>query len=224
MERNRGNYAKALERYQKVLVENPKHRSARREIVIVYRGLEDHSSAYDYAKENYREDPENPYHIQPYFEILVKKSASNRTPEETRDLDEMRKTLLWINERKPLTSYFELEAQFAAFVERNWARAKGLLIEGRRQFPDSSYIEKAFFDCAEQFGDKRIMEECLAHQKEMANETASIKIVCDIREVRLDALNKKSLDFIKNKINGIHGMNSESKQHLLERIRGFYYF
>lgn len=223
MERNRGNYAKALERYLKVLAENPKHRSARREIVIVYRGLEEHSSAYDYAEENYREDPENPYHIQPYFEILVKKSASNRTPEEIRDLDEMRNTLLRINERKPLTSYFELEAQFAAFVERDWDRAKGLLIEGRRQFPDSSYIEKAFFDCAEQFADKLIMEECLERLKEMANETASIKIVCDMREVRLDALNRKSFDFIKTKINGIHGMNSDSKQHLLERIRNFYY-
>lgn len=58
------------------------------------------------------------------------------------------------------------------------------------------------------------MDECLEHLKEMAKETASIKIVCDMREVRLDALNRKSFDFVKTKINGIHGMNSESKQHL----------
>lgn len=223
MERNRGNYSKALERYQKVLADSPRHRSARREIVIVYRGLEEHSSAYDYAQENYREDPENPYQIQPYFEILVKKSALNRTEEELRDLDEMRRTLRYINEHKPLPSYYELEAQFAAFVERDWNRAKGLLQEGRRRFPDSSYIEKAFFDCAELFRDKDVMEECLNKLKQMREDTVSIRLVCDMREVRLDALNRKSYDFVKNKINGIRGMNEESKLHLLDRIKTTYY-
>lgn len=223
MERNNGNYAKALELYKVVLKDNPRHRSARREIVIVYRGLEEHSSAYEYAQENYHDDPENPYQIQPYFEILVRKSTSNRTKEETNDLEEMRRTLQRINAQKPLTSYYELEAQYAAFVERDWRRAKGLLLDGRRQFPDSSYIEKAFFDCAELFRDKSVMESCLSNLKRMVDDTASIKIVYDMREVRLDALNRKTFDFIRNKINSIHGMNDDSKQHLLERIRNTYY-
>lgn len=223
MERNKSNFGKALEYFQRVIKNDPKHRSARREIVIAYRGLEDYSSAYDFAKANYHDDPENAYQIQPYFEILMRKSNGTLSEEEISDLQDMRKVLSQINSQKPLSNYYELEAQYATFVERDWDRAQAVLLAGREIFPESSYIEKAVFDCCEQFKYIKGMEESLSRLQKMSKDNTPIRLVYDMREVRFDAAMGKSFDYLQMKVGRIKGLNEEAKKRLMDRIVAMYF-
>ena len=223
MERNKSNFGKALEYFQRVIKNDPKHRSARREIVIAYRGLEDYSSVYDFTKANYHDDPENAYQIQPYFEILMGKNNGKLSEEEISDLQDMWKVLSQINTQKPLPNYYEVEAQYSTFVERNWERTQAVLLAGREIFPESSYIEKAVFDCCEQFNSINGMEESLSHLKEMSKDNTPIRLEYDMREVRFDAAMGKSFDYLQMKVGRIKGLNEEAKKRLMDRIIAMYF-
>ena len=161
MFRHKSEYGKALDRYKRVLTMQPHHRSAMREIVIVYRGLYDYESAYEYAKSNYVNEPENPFHIQPFFEILVRKSFKNRTEEENEYIQQMLSTITRLHGTKPITTYYEMQAQHATYIEGDEHRALSLLEEGRTKFPDSSYVVRTLFDCSEYFCNLDRMEEAL---------------------------------------------------------------
>lgn len=57
----------------------PEHAKAKRELIQVYSNLEAFSDAYEYAKETYYHDKNNPYAIQSYFRCVLKLVPINRT-------------------------------------------------------------------------------------------------------------------------------------------------
>lgn len=218
MFRHKSEYGKALDRYKRVLEIQPHHRSAMREIVIVYRGLYDYESAYEYAKSNYINEPENPFHIQPFFEILVRKSAKNRTDEENKYIQQMLDTITRLHATKPITTYYEMHAQYATYIENDAQRALGLLEEGKVKFPDSSYVVRTLFDCSEHFGNLDKMKESLQVLERMSEDNNSIKAALKIRTALFYAHQMKPKDFISNYINGIDAFDATSKERLQKRV------
>lgn len=216
MYRHKSEYGKALAYYKCVLKAQPNHRSAMREIVIVYRGLEDFESAYEYAKLNYLNDPENPFQIQPYFEILVRKF--DITHKEKKIMAEMLDTIKRINDAKPLTTYYELLGQYAAYMEKDEDRSTALLLEGSRKFPDSSYVLRALFDCSELFGNMTLMQYALECMEPLSNDNKSIKVAYTIRTATFYAHLMKPKDFISNYINGINGFDNEAKERVRKKV------
>ena len=220
MYRNNSEYDKALDRYKRVLEKQPRHKSAMREIVIVYRGLEDYESAYEYAKINYLRDSDNQYQIQPFYEILIRKAKKDRTEEELHYIEEMLKTIRRINITKPSTSYYEILGQYAAYEENDLERAMALLNEGYKRFPDSSYVIKAMFDCSEIFHDMHYMKKALETMEPLTNENKAVKVAYNIRQALYFAYQKKPKDFIDNYISGINGLNHETKERIKKRANG----
>lgn len=218
MYRNNSEYDKALDRYKRVLEKQPKHRSAMREIVIVYRGLEDYESAYEYAKANYLRESDNLYQIQPYFEILIRKPKQTRTAEEQQVITEMLQTVKRINAIKPSTTYYEILGQFAAYEENDRNRSLAILNEGLKKFPESSYIIKSMFDCCEFTHDMQGMEKALEMMKPLAKESKATKVAYHFRQALYYAYQKKPKDFISNYINGIDGINDETKERLKRKV------
>lgn len=218
MFRHKSEYGKALDRYKRVLEMQPHHRSAMREIVIVYRGLYDYESAYEYAKSNYINEPENPFHIQPFFEILIRKSAKNRTSEENEYIQQMLSTITRLHSTKPITTYYEMHAQYATYIENDAQRALGLLEEGKIKFPDSSYVVRTLFDCSEYFGNLNKMSESLQALEKMSEDNKSIKTTLKIRTALFYAHQRKPKDFISNYINGIDAFDSVAKERLQKKV------
>lgn len=218
MFRHKSEYGKALDRYKRVLEMQPHHRSAMREIVIVYRGLYDYESAYEYAKSNYINEPENPFHIQPFFEILVRKSAKNGTSEENEYIQQMLSTITRLHSTKPITTYYEMHAQHATYIENDSQRALGLLEEGKIKFPDSSYVVRTLFDCSEYFDNLNKMSESLQALEKMSEDNKSIKTALKIRTALFYAHQRKPKDFISNYINGIDAFDSVAKERLQKKV------
>lgn len=218
--RHESKYDKALEWFLKVLANQPKHKSAMREIVAVYRGLEDFENSYEYAKANYINDPENSYHIQPYFEILIRKNKPTRTAAEEQHIDDMLATIIRINQSKPSTTYYEILGQHAAFVETDRTRSLAILNEGIQNHPDSSYLIKYLFDCCEHFNDIQGMNDALSKMEGFAKSNKSAQVAYNIRMARFYAYKNKPKDFIFTSIEGISGLNADAKQRLKNQISG----
>lgn len=214
--RNEGRYNKALERYKNVLTKNPKHQGAMREIVIVYKGMEDYESAFIYAQLNYEREPDNPFQIQPYFEALLRRASRNER--ETENITRMRDTLRRLNDRKPISIYYELMAQYALYIEKDELQVRALLSEGNAKFKDSSFIARTAFNCYEYFHDIENMEKSLQILRQEAKNNKSIEPAVAIRQVILDAYRGKSNLIIQSEIDKISGITEDSKNWLKKRV------
>lgn len=214
--RNEGLYDRALKRYNKVLSKRPNHQGAMREIVIVYKGMEDYESAFIYAQLNYNRDPENPFQIQPYFEALLRRSKL--TGQEIEDLSEMHDTLNRLNARKPISIYYELMAQYALYYERDKAQVQAFISEGNSKFRDSSFMARTAFNCYEVFHDIPNMEKSLEILRREARNNKSIEPAVAIRQVILDAYHGKSKPVVLSSIDRIKGITEDSKERLRKKV------
>lgn len=220
MHRNNSEYGKALECYKRVLAKKPTHRSAMREIVIVYKGLEDYESAFEYAQENYLKEPENPYQIQPYFEMLVRKPTRDRNEIENTRISEMIDTISRMHEIRPSTTYYEMRGQHETYIQNNKTEAFSILSLGMKKFPESSYIAKVLFDCAEKWNDTAQMQIAIQKLKEMSEQNKSTKVAYNIRQVFYYAHQGKPKDFIFGKIDAIRGINDDAKERIKRKVVG----
>lgn len=218
MNRHESKYDKALAWFNKVLSHQPKHKSAMREIVTVYRGLEDFDSAYEYAKANYLNEKENLYHIQPYFEILIRKDAESLSADEENHISEMLSTVANMMKTNPAATHYEILGQHAAFVEKDLHRAVAVLEEGSRKHPESSYLVKYLFDCYELFEDMNGMEATLKRLEPFGRTNKAALIAYKIRLAIFYAYQCKNREFIKSVVDAIPSVNKESKNRLMRKI------
>lgn len=151
MYRQQGKFSKALEFYLELMKESPNHKGVYRELVSVYRAMEDYDSFKAYAKYNYHHDPNNPYHIQPYFEALV--FSKEITTDEENEMQSILKTIEIINSQNPLIAYYEIKSLYYSRIEHSRNKAMDILHDGETHFADSSYIYRALFDCCELYND-----------------------------------------------------------------------
>lgn len=216
MYRNEGRYDKALDSYNKVLSKRANHQKSMREIVIVYRGMEDYESAFIYAQLNYEQNPENPFQIQPYFEALVRRPSL--IEQEILNLEKMQETLRTLNSRKPINIYYELMAQHALYIEKDEVKTRAFLTEGSTKFQDSSFMARTAFNCYESLHDIPNMEKSLEILRREAKNNKSIEPAVAIRQVILDAYQGKTKPTVLSSIDRITGITEDSKDRLRRKI------
>lgn len=217
MFRNIGAYDKALERYKKVIAKNEKHRRTMREIVVVYKGMEDYESAYSYAQYNYTHEPENPYQIQPYFEALIRRSR--RTKEEEEHLRNMLQTINMLNMRRPFDIYYELMAQYSMYIENDENQTRSFLLKGEELFMDSSFMARTAFDCYEHYGDIDNMEKSLAVLERESHNIKSLVPAFRVRRIILDAYQNRPERLVIDAIEELQGITDEAKGRLIKRLK-----
>ena len=214
MFRQSGEFSEAIERYLKVLKINPKHRRALREIVAAYRGMEDYENCYKFAKDNYHNDKNNPYHIQPYFDLIIRKE--NRSQEEMKDLEQIKEKIDELHKIKPLVAYYEINAQYALVIEKDKREALHFLHEGERQFPHSPHIIKSEFDYFERYADLRGMEVALEKLKEHINRATSNAY--EYRNILYHAHQGEPLVRLEIEISSLKHLTDSAKNRLRDRV------
>ena len=217
MYRNCGNFPKAKEQYLSVLRQSPNHRSAKRELVAVYTGLEDYESAYEYAKENYEKESENVYYIQSYFEVMIHMPDAIMR-EHIAQIEEMIETIGRINTNKPTDFYYQINALYSAYIEQDEERTLGLLAEGIRKFPYSLYIVRTWFDCCDFFGNITGMEQALKALGEIWDKSRVGNSGYEVRAVIMNAYQKKPEAFLYTKIDSIWGITQDAKNRLKNKV------
>lgn len=217
MYRNESKYDKALEWFKKVLASQPGHRSAMREIVTVYRGLEDYESAYEYAKTNYTSDPENVYQIQPYFEILIHKDKASLSGEEAGHIKDMLDTVNELMRTSSTAAHYVILGLHAAFVDHDLDRAIAYFENGAKKHPDSSHIVKYLFDCYEFFDNVQGMASALDQLEPFGQTSKAAEIAHKIRQAIFYAYQCKPHNFISNHINAIPSLNEDAKNRLIKK-------
>ena len=215
MYRNNGEYDKAVEQYNKVISKQANHRGALRELVIVYRFMEDYETSKEYAKLNYTREPDNIYNIVPYFEILAKKN--DRSQDENESIEHMLKTINAIHKRKAISEYYEIHSLYALYIEKNIDSATAFLNHGIEQFKDSSYLLKNLFDCYEVSGDIENMKQTLEKLKNIAN-NKNLEKAIQLREIFYDAHLHKSPVTLKVRISNLNGFTEETKQRIYKKV------
>lgn len=154
--RMHGKYRDAERSYLNVLKKNPRHDKARRELVLIYTNMQDYDTALDLAEQNYRDYPENMYQMQAYFDCLIHKSSL--TEIQRKDIAEILTTAESIYRTSASEIYFQLKAKYTAFIEKDKDIALQILNDGLKQFKNSFYIYKDYFDICKKYGDRQGME------------------------------------------------------------------
>lgn len=146
-----GNGIRAIERLKKVLSVDPNHRSAKRELVQAYIYTSQYEKATDLAEENYQLEKDNPFHIQAFFECLIRNERKN--PETIEKLKHLLRSIKLIKSERGVEIDFCLRAQFEAFINNDKDSALQILEEGLAIFTNSIYFELVKFDIYEKFND-----------------------------------------------------------------------
>lgn len=217
MYRQQGNFPKALELYLALIKESPNNRGVYRELASVYRAIEEYDSFKAYAKYNYLHDPNNPYHIQPYFEALI--FSNDIMLDEQNDMQNILKTIEIINSQSPLIAYYEIKSLYYSHIEHSRDKAIDILREGETYFADSSYIYRALFDCYELYKDIDGMKSVIKKLKKFQNRNRVAEIALARRQIILDAyLKKYPIELFESQIYQINGYTDEAKSKLLQKV------
>ncbi|MFA5004611.1 MAG: TIR domain-containing protein [Candidatus Omnitrophota bacterium] len=154
-----GNGVKAIERLTKVLSIDSKHRAAKRELVQAYIHTSQYEKATDLAEENYQLEKDNPFHVQAFFDCLIKNEK--RKPETVKKLEQLLRSTKLIKSDKGEEIDFYLRAQFEAFINNKKESALQILEEGIAKFTNAIYFELAKFDIYETFNDIEGMQSAI---------------------------------------------------------------
>ncbi len=153
-----GNYAKALEKLNACIVKRETFPGARRELVQVYLLIEDYETATGIAKRNFELDKSNPYHIQAYFNCLIKGQHGSK---EKDDMNDLLRRLRLIKSEKAGEMFYTATAQFAAFCDNDQDLALQYINEAIKSFQEKTYPLLTKFDICEKFGRINDMKETL---------------------------------------------------------------
>ena len=131
-----GRNDEAIERFKKVLSEDPQHFRSKRELVQVYLNTELYTEAFELAKQNYESDTSNPYYIQSYFKCLIK---NEQFPERDIILENLLEHLRNSSHEKSNEMYMTSNAQYYAYIKDNIDRALQLIDDAIATFPNNIY-------------------------------------------------------------------------------------
>ncbi len=156
--RLKGRYEDAIDRLNRALGERENFSSARRELVQVYSFIEDFESALSLAKRNYEENRLNPYHIQAYFNCLLK---SSRPFENTKELEKLLDSFSKVDTDVSNEMYLRALSEFHAINKNDYKSAIEVINDCVAQFPDSVYSNLTKFDICERSSNISCMVEAL---------------------------------------------------------------
>ena len=119
----------------------------------------------------------------------------------------------------PIPAYYELNAQYAMYIERDYDRALYFLDEGDNKFPNSPYILRTYFDCFELKKDIHGMKNVLEKLKKCADLNRPNKISYQRRYIIYEAYNGKSFINLKLQIYQLNILTDSAREKLIKRVQ-----
>ena len=164
--RIKGKPKKSISYLQRLLKQSPNFSRAKRELVQVLLNIEDYESAYDIAKENHENYPNNPYHIQAYLKCLIKKEKKEEYGKIIQGLLQDLKNIISDTSTE---MYIRGEALYEAYYNDNKEEALENINRAIKEFPNSihAFLEK--FDILYKYGNIKEIEETINEFKEKCN-------------------------------------------------------
>lgn len=213
-----GRLEEAERHYKVVLSIEPEHKQCTREIVSVYRMLEQYDLAENYARSFYRENSDNAFAIQGYFDCLVRKNSL--TTAQLSDVNEMLDAILAVHKYNATNIYYQVLSQYNRFIRHDLSAAISTLNEGLRSFPNSIHLLCDLFDIYEIQGNLSQMYETLMkiQQDEKRNEEGQEPRIT-YRDMLLKAHKTKNLGQIEIELSKQKFLPESLKQKVIEKSK-----
>lgn len=211
-----GKNDRALERLNELLAKRPEMSKAKREKVLVLKNLQQYDEATDLAKENYYLYPDNPYHIQAYFDCLINNYSKELDNELLGDLVNK---LSKIQSEKAQSMYGRCNSLYLAYVEQDERAAFDKIDETIMEFPrDRKYALVVKFDIAQLFHRLDIMEDVI---NELKSEKSNANTVVLCTSKLIVAQNKID-DAIRYFLKNISFFTDESKTAFCIKLKSYH--
>lgn len=215
--RIQGKFKFAESSYLNVIAKNPKHDKARRELVQLYINMQDFDTAYDLAKQNYTEYPDNIYQMQAYFDCLIHHLPL--TKEELSDIDQIIQNIETIHKANPTDIYFQLKSKYYAFIQNDKADAIKTINDGLKVYPQSFYLCKDLFDIYRKYVDIHGMEFAFEKLRAIPNEgNANFTVSFHCREAYLNAYKGMSPTAIGIKLKSTSYLTDNAYNSIMKNI------
>lgn len=218
-----GEFENAEKFYLNVLKRDPNNLKTRRELVIMYNSNQQYDLARELALSNYKQNRNNIYYIQAYFDCLINKG--HYTEEEEKDMMEIINSVKAIyREIKRNSMYYQILAKYEAFRMNNKDRALYYISEGIEKNNDEiiSYLLKEKFDIYEHFHDIDGMEKTI---KEFTDELKKQEIddmrmnnILVGRKALLAAHKRKSILSIEIEIINESSLSNDAKMRIKSNV------
>lgn len=171
----------------------------------------------DLAEQNYRDNPENLYQMQAYFDCLMYRS--NLSENQKMDIKGILETAESIYRTTASEIYFQLKAKHLAFILHDTKRALQVLEEGLVKFKHSFYIYKDYFDICRRANDRFGMEKVYGNLKNIAgSENANFNIALLCREAYLSAFQGKSKVSIELKLKTNSHLTESAVENIMNHV------
>lgn len=211
-----GNFEKAIYSLEEAIQLGNISPKTKRELVNAYVLIDDYESAYQYSKDNYELDNNNPYYIQSYFRCLInsEKYINNK--------DILEKLLEDIDRIKSSTAesmLFELKALYYSKIKNNFKEALEYINDGIKKVKNKVYLLIVKFDIAYDNNIKKDMEDALNELDKIVEENKYYSNAFFIRKAKysfIEKNNEKELDFYISKIKHLPKSNIE---HLKKKLK-----
>ncbi|SKB34309.1 TIR domain-containing protein [Acetoanaerobium noterae] len=133
-----GKTDKAIERYEEALSKRKKFARAQRDLVQVYLSIDDFETAYNLAKENYKNDKKsNPFHIHAYFTSLLRNS---RVEDKSIELNKLLSELNKNQHNNAEEFYLRCKSQYLAYCENDEKQSIDLINEALVKYPNNHWV------------------------------------------------------------------------------------
>lgn len=208
-----GKNDKALYELDRLLENRASFSQAKREKVLVLTRLQQFDEALILARENNYLYPDNPYHIQAYFDCLIH-TMSYKDDEFLEKIQELLERLQRIQSEKAQSMYSRCYALSLAYIEENREKALSQIEDSLESFPkDKVYAMIVKFDIALFFGEKNIMKQTLNGLRNVKANRNTI-IVCESKYMAMDNIDEAKSFFNRE----IKFFTEESKKVFCDRL------
>ncbi|HHD2788652.1 toll/interleukin-1 receptor domain-containing protein [Clostridium perfringens] len=203
--------------YKNVLSKNGNHSPTKRELVTIYRLLDEYETAYMIAKDNYKNDKKNIFHMQSYFDCLMRRQ--NLNDEEEKDVKDIMDSIEKYNGDKDKEMCYQIKASYFAYYKKKREPAIDLLNEGLEKYPGAIYLAKEIFDINEKFKNKEAMNKSLIVLENIIKDGRSAyKSILIRRRAILEAYNGKSKNAIEVELKGKDNISENFVQEILKKV------
>lgn len=220
MFRLKGEYDKAVNEYLKLVNYNQFNRAARKEIVSAYLGMEEYDICRQYAEYNFKHDPSNRYYVKDYLDSIFHSSKKySKNDIELKNVKEALDSLYLFDDKDEF--YFELNAKYAFYVEKNMNKSMEYLREGKDSSYDTPYLSLTEFDIMEKIGDvegmKRVLDD-LKQYLDKRNDTRT-ELAYKRRCLICDAYSGADLGALNSEVIRLKGLSEQAKERLKNRLK-----
>ena len=178
--------------------------------------LELFDQAYDQAKFNYENFKDNPYHIQAYFDCLVRRSPKENEAKLLILIDELRK----INTPKAKEMAQMAEADYYLFVRENNPKALEVINDTIREFGIKNFSLRRKFNILEKSKNIQEMENVVTeYERKYASQNTNELNILNVMKIKLSAHKGQKEESIRILNTKLSYFPQEYRDHLLEVIQ-----